>query len=158
MPISNMQWRKAVQIFNDTSKASYLKKKSLRVASPAFNSSVLFFFSFILLTLFVCGEAELNPGPKNRNSCYNFSICDWNLNSITAHNFAKTNLLQAYNTIHDFDMVCLSESYLDSSVSSANENLYIKDYKLVRPDHPGNAKSGWSMPLFYRIFTCKLSN
>ena len=92
--------------------------------------------------MFVSGDVELNPGPKNRNSCYNFSICHWNLNSITAHNFAKVNLLQAYNAIHDFDMICLSKSYLDLSVSSDNDNLYIKDYKLVRADHAGDVKRG----------------
>ena len=42
--------------------------------------------------------------------------------------------------IHDFDMICLSKSFLDSSVSSDNDNLYIKDYKLVRADNPGNVK------------------
>ena len=36
----------------------------------------------------------------------------------------------------------LSESYLDSSVSSDNDNLHTKDYKLVRADHPGNVKGG----------------
>ena len=54
-----------------------------------------------------------------------------NLKSITAHNFAKEYLLQAYNAIHNFDLICLSKSYLDSSVSSDNDNLYIRDYKLV---------------------------
>ena len=44
--------------------------------------------------------------------------------------------------IHDFDMIYLSKSYLDSSVSSGNDNHYIKDYKLVRADHPGNVKMG----------------
>ena len=92
--------------------------------------------------MFVCADVELNLGPENRNSCYNFSICHWNLNSITEHNFAKVNLLQAYNVIHDFDMICLSESYLDLSVSSDNDNCYIRDYKLVRADHPGNIKRG----------------
>ena len=65
-----------------------------------------------------------------------------NLKSITAHNFAKEYLLQAYNAIHNFDLICLSESYLDSSVSSDNDNLYIRDYKLVIADHPGNKKRG----------------
>ena len=31
-------------------------------------------------------------------------------------------------------MICFSESYPDSSVSSDNGNIYIKDYKLVRAD------------------------
>ena len=39
-------------------------------------------------------------------------------------------------------MICLSESYLDSSVDSGNNNPYIKDNKLVRTDHPGNVKRG----------------
>ena len=93
MPISNMQWRVEIGIFNATSKARYFKKKSLRVAAPVFVFfSFDFRFVFTQLILFVCGYVELNPVPKNRNSCYNFSICHWNLNSITAHNFAKVNL------------------------------------------------------------------
>ena len=39
-------------------------------------------------------------------------------------------------------MICLSESYLDASVSSDNDNLNINGYKLVRADHPGNVKRG----------------
>ena len=39
-------------------------------------------------------------------------------------------------------MICLSESYLDASVSSDNDNLNIDGYKLVRADHPGNVKRG----------------
>ena len=132
MPISNMQRRVEIGIFNATSKAKCFKKKSLWVAAPVFGFfSFGFCFVFILLILFVCGGFELNPGPKNRNSCYNLSICHWDLNSITALNFAKVNLLQAYNSIHDFDMICLSESYLHSTVPSDNDNLYIRDYKLV---------------------------
>ena len=34
------------------------------------------------------------------------------------------------------------ESYLDSHVSSDNDILYIRDYKLVRADQPGNIKRG----------------
>ena len=39
-------------------------------------------------------------------------------------------------------MIYLSESYLDSSVSSDNDNLNINRYKLVRADHPGNVIRG----------------
>ena len=101
-----------------------------------------FCFVFILLIFFACGDIELNPGLKNRNSCCNFSNCHWNLNSINADNFVKVNLLQAYNAIHDFDMTCLSKFFLYSSISSQRNNLYIKDYSLVRADQPGNVKKG----------------
>ena len=45
-------------------------------------------------------------------------------------------------------MICLSESYLDSSVSSDNDNLCIKDYNLVRADDPGNVKRGGACVYF----------
>ena len=41
------------------------------------------------------GDIEENPGPKC-NSNQSFSICHWNLNSITAHNYLKKSLLRAY--------------------------------------------------------------
>ena len=50
------------------------------------------------------GDIEENPGPK-RNSNQSFSICHWNLNSITAHNYLKISLLRGY--IYNFDVVCI---------------------------------------------------
>ena len=44
-------------------------------------------------------------------------------------------------------MICLSESYLDSTVSSDNDSRYIGDCKLVRADHPGNVKRGGVLPV-----------
>ena len=61
MPISIMQCRVEIGIFNATSKARYFKKKLLRVAAPVFCfSSSGFRFVFLLLILFVCGDVELN--------------------------------------------------------------------------------------------------
>ena len=40
------------------------------------------------------GAIEPNPGPEP-NFCQSFSICHWNLNSISAHNFIKLSLLRA---------------------------------------------------------------
>ena len=62
--------------------------------------------------LLLCGDIELNPGPRP-NSGQSFSICHWNLNSIAAHNFSKISLLRAYNAIHNHDIVCHSETYLN---------------------------------------------
>ena len=95
-----------------------------------------------MLILLTCGDIESNPWPRRSDSCYSFSICHWNLNSMTARNFEKINLLEAYNTIKKFYVICLSESYLDSSIASDNDNLNIKCYKLYRTDHPINGKRG----------------
>ena len=39
-------------------------------------------------------------------------------------------------------IICLSETYLDSSISSDNDNLKLPGYKLVRADNPTNTKRG----------------
>ena len=87
------------------------------------------------------GDIELNPGPKPK-SCKSFSICHWNLNSITSHNFIKVSLLTAYNSIHKFDILCLSETYLNSETLSNDENLNIPGYNLIRADHLSKTKPG----------------
>ena len=61
------------------------------------------------------GDFEENPGPKP-NSCECLSICHWNLNRISAHNYIKLSVLRAYISINKIDIICLSETYLDSSI------------------------------------------
>ena len=60
------------------------------------------------------------------------------VNDIAAHNFAKLVLLKAYNSIHKFDIICLSETYLDPSVLPDDSNLEIPGHNLVCSDHPSN--------------------
>ena len=51
-------------------------------------------------------------------------------------------LLSAYISVHKFDIICLSEIYLNSEILSDDENLEIPAYNLVREDHPSNSKRG----------------
>ena len=81
------------------------------------------------------GDIELNPGPKP-SSFKNFSIYHWNWNSITSHDFLKVKLLSAYNALQKFDIICISESYLNSDILSSDDNLNIAGYDMVRADHP----------------------
>ena len=59
--------------------------------------------SSIPFSLLLSGDIETNPGPKPIAG-QSFSICHWNLNSISAHNFTKISLLTAYVLVHDFDL------------------------------------------------------
>ena len=94
-----------------------------------------------LTIISLSGDIEENPGPK-RNSNQSFSICPWNLNSIIAHNYLKVSLLRAYISVHNFDVVCISETYLDSTTALDDENLHIAGYNLLRADHASNSKRG----------------
>ena len=96
------------------------------------------------------GDVELNPGPK-QSSINAFSICHWNLNSLSAHNCAKIFLLKAYIAIHRFDIICISETYLDSSTSPDDKNLEISGYNLIRSDHPSNNKRE-GICIYYKHF------
>ena len=103
------------------------------------------------------GDIEKNPGPKPK-SYQRFSICHWHLNSITAHNFLKVSLLRAYITVHSFDVICLSETYLDSSISQDDNNLQIPGYNLYWVDHPLNIKRG-GVCIYYKIsLSLKIKN
>ena len=87
-------------------------------------------------------------GP-NCNAAQTLSICHWNLNSICVDNFAKLYLLRAYASVHKFDIICLSEAYLDSNVD--DESLEISRYYLIRSDHPSNKKPG-GICIYYKNF------
>ena len=122
-------------------------KKSLKNVTIYFNHvgfCYLLFHSIYLVIL--CGDIELNPGPKDAKY---LSLCHWNLNSIAAHDFAKVSALKDFNTTKNFDFICLSESYLDSTISSDDKNLCLDGYKLISADHPKNIKQG-RFCIYYR--------
>ena len=70
------------------------------------------------------GDVQFNPGPKDKSRNV-FSICHWNLNSTAAHSYAKISLLEAYISAQKFDVVCISETYLDTSTAYDSSNLEI---------------------------------
>ena len=96
-------------------------------------------------------DVEVKPGPK-LNSCQNqnFSIWYWNLNSVIAHSFAKVSLLTPYLSVNKFDIVCLSETFLNSEILTNDENLQIPGYSITRVDHPANTKHG-GVPVYFKI-------
>ena len=49
----------------------------------------------------------------------------------------KISSTEAYDTIHKYDLICISEAYLDSSVATDDKDL-CKDYNLIRAHYPSN--------------------
>ena len=151
--VSLVQWRAVIGIFN----SRFLKISKNFACNKRSNISTIFeclilcfdYFENFLFSLLTClyiflllrshADIELNPGPKKSKE-NNLSICHWNLNSITAHNFLKLSQLKAYISTYKHDFICLSETYLDSSTPS--NKIDIEGYKLVRSDHPDNIKRG----------------
>ena len=49
-------------------------------------------------------------------------------------------LLQAYNAIHRFDIICLSETYLHNSYHTNDDQLAFPGYNLIRADNTNNIR------------------
>ena len=93
------------------------------------------------ITIKLSGDIEENQGPRSK-PCNILSIWHWNLNSIPAHNFIKLSLLCGYISVNKFNIICLSETFLDPSISSNDGNLEVPGYTLVRADNSNNTKRG----------------
>ena len=65
------------------------------------------------------------------------------------HNFIKISLLKTYVATHKLDVICLSETYLDSSISHDDDNLEIPGYDLFTADHLSNTTRS-SVCIHYR--------
>ena len=56
------------------------------------------------------GDVEIDQGPKHITD-ETFLIYHEKLNSLPAYNYNNLFLLRAYNAVHKFDVICLSETY-----------------------------------------------
>ena len=112
------------------------------------------------LLLIYCSDVESNPGPKKQ---HRISFCHWNLNGLAAHNSNEVSLLQAISVSKKYDLICLSETFLDPSIDSSDERTTIEGYNLLRADHPSNKKGEESALIIRNIFlslkkkTCVIS-
>ena len=154
MPISIDQQCVAVSLFGACKYAAIIKKKTIWKYSNLKSLTVLLFFcsTIIFLLLVQHGVIEINPGPKKKQPKY-FSWCHQNVNSLLAHN--KISLLAAYDTINQY-VICISETFLDSSAPLDNHNLSIQGYSLIWADHSDNVKRGGVCLYFKDNLTLKV--
>ena len=92
-------------------------------------------YIFLSIILLQSGDIEPHPGPIS-NTNQRLSVFFWNLNSLSVNNFVKKDLMIAFNSIHNFDIICLAETYLDSSYTPDDKDLQIDSYTMIRADHP----------------------
>ena len=61
---------------------------------------------------------------------------------MSAQNYSKISLLTSYISIHDFDIIYLSETYLTSTADINDENFKITGYIMYHVDHTSDVKRG----------------
>ena len=97
------------------------------------NFLTLYFIKFYYC--FVMMLKQILVPIKNIHSC-----CQRNVNSLTTHNVVKLSSIADHNTIHKYDFICVSETYLDSSVRTDDRDILINGYNIIGADHPSNDK------------------
>ena len=94
--------------------------------------------SFVLYQLIRSGDIEIQPGPiKNA-----LKFSHWNLNSVLAHDRIKTSLLEAYNSVYNYNILVSGETYLSGDIS--HDEAFIEGYSKnpFRKDNPSGLRQG----------------
>lgn len=89
-------------------------------------------YNHILLS----SDIEKNPGPVQGT----VKCCSWSLNSICAYDFIRISLIEAYNTIYEYDLIGIMETHLDSTVDE--RKLTLDGYSLMKSNYARNIKRG----------------
>lgn len=79
-----------------------------------------FYLQFFIFILMISGDIEVNPGPMTDNV---LDIIHLNIRSIR-HKIAHLNTL-----VHDFDILCFTETHLDDTVS--NDSLSLDGFDTI---------------------------
>ena len=91
-------------------------------------------------------DVHMNPGPRDyRNNFLQFM--NWNLNSLAKDNFSRLKLIEAHNSIFNYDIISLCET----SLTKGNEPSVpdFEGYTFVPASQPDDAPHG-DVGLFYK--------
>ena len=100
-----------------------------------------------MLLIVLSNDIHLNPVPQShfQNNCLNFM--NWNLNSLTKDNFRHVDLIEAHNSIFNYDLISVCETNLNDSIELPETLL--QDYSFVPANNPSNRRHG-GVGLFYK--------
>ena len=98
----------------------------------------------IFLKILLSNDVEKNPGDF-KNGFFNF--CNWNFNSLTKDNFQRSKILEAHDSIFDYDLISLCETNLNNSVVLPND--LIEMFTFLSCDSQTNGRHR-GVGLFYK--------
>ena len=105
---------------------------------------------YFLMRLILSPDIHPNPGPIHRGPQFQnnyFNFMSWNLNSITKDNFQRVSLIEAHNSLFNYDLISICETSLNDSVELPEPLL--NEYTFVPANNPANKRHG-GVGLFYK--------
>ena len=75
----------------------------------------------------------------------------WNVNSLAKDNFQRVGLIEAHNSIFNYDQISICETSLNESFNDSVElpDTLLNDYTFVPANNPVNSRNG-EVGLFYK--------
>ena len=101
--------------------------------------NVLYSDYFLHLLLLQHVDIESNLEPKKEQIKY-IPCCHWNFNSLLVQNMCKISQTETYSSLYNYDFICISETYFNSSI--LEEDFQLNGYQLIRADHTSNTNRG----------------
>ena len=98
-----------------------------------------------IILIILSNDVHLNPGPQFQNNFFNFM--SWNVNSLAKDNFQRVSLIEAHNSLFNYDLISICETSLNDSVTLPDTML--NDYTFEPANHPANTRRG-GMGLFFK--------
>ena len=98
-----------------------------------------------IILILLSNDINLNPGPHFQNNLFNFM--SWNVNSLAKDNFQRVRLIEAHNSIFNYDLISICETSLDDTVELPD--ILLSDYTFVPANNPANSGNG-GVGLFYK--------
>ena len=95
------------------------------------------------LLILISNDIEQNPGPGYHNNFFNFM--NWNLNSLATNDFARVQLIEAHNSLHNYDLISICENSVTDSLASDVPQL--QGYTFEPANH---VTHGGVVGLFYK--------
>ena len=114
-----------------------------QIGCLSFTKNIPPWLSIVLIIL--SNEIHVNPGPHLHNSFFNFM--NWYLNSLAKDNFQRIQLIEAHNSIFNYDLISICETSLNDSVELPVTLL--DEYTFVPANNPANTRHG-RVGLFYK--------
>ena len=98
-----------------------------------------------ILLIILSHDIHPNPGHNFKQNFLNFMT--WNVNSITKDNFQRARLIEAHNSLFNYDLISINETCINDSV--VIPDVLIDNYTFVNANNSSNSRHG-GVGLFYK--------
>ena len=128
----------------DSSCRQGTKSNTLEITFLLLSIIQMFPVWLIFIKIILSNDVETNPGDITNGF---FTFCNWNLNSLAKDDFHRIRLIEADNSISNYDIISLCETGLNDSVTLPD--VMLENYSFISSNNPLNVKHG-GVGLFYK--------